>query len=176
MSIRERSQTRVEDALDRLKANYGNFSTVEDEWHLSREEYEWVLERFEAGTIGGAGVWMRNEAGEVLLVREQGQDAWSEPSGKHEPGETLAETARRELREETGVSCRLTGVELAQVVGMETPEKPPLYRLIVVFSGVYESGTIAPAPGEIADAQWWDRHPASLRYDALEELPVPAAE
>ena len=176
MSVSDRSRARVEDALARLRADYGEFEAVEDEWHLSREEYEWVLERFEAGTVGGAGVWVRNDDGEVLLVREEGAEGWSEPSGKHEPGETLAETARRELREETGVSCRLTGVELAQVVRMETPDAPPLYRLIVVLSGAYESGTVAPAPGEIADAQWWDRHPESLRYDALEDLAIPVAE
>ena len=175
MSLSEQSRERVEDALARLEAQYGDVVVVDDEWHVSEAEYGWIVDRFDAGTVGGAGVWVRNDDGAVLLVREEGEDCWSEPSGKHEPGESLAETARRELAEETGISCRLTDVELAQVVRMRTPGEPPLHRLVVVFGGENVSGTVEPAPGEIAEARWWERRPGSLRYDALEELDIPAS-
>lgn len=55
---------------------------------------------------GSIGVLVRNEADEVLLGLRQGAhgaDEWSFPGGKVEFGETLADAARRELQEETGL-------------------------------------------------------------------------
>lgn len=45
---------------------------------------------------------MLNGHGQVLLVRYR-SGAWAFPKGHVEPGETLAQTAVREVREETGV-------------------------------------------------------------------------
>lgn len=149
---------------------------VEDRWTLGPDAYAWVRDRFAAGTLGGAGVWLRNDAGQVLLVRNEGTTEWAEPGGKHEPGESLAETARRELAEETGVSCSLTGVALVQIVEMVAPSRPAIVRLIVVFGGTHTGGSPRPEPGEIAEVRWWDDHPSSLRYAALAELEIPAGQ
>src|SRR5215469_6242188 len=43
----------------------------------------------------------------ILLVHRQRYDDWSFPKGKALPGETLEQTALREVREETGLSCRI---------------------------------------------------------------------
>ncbi len=155
---------------------HGEFATVADRWTLAPDAYEWVRDRFAAGTVGGAGVWLQNSAGEVLLVRNEGTAEWAEPGGKHEPGESLAETARRELAEEAGVNCSLTGVALVQIVEMVEPTRPPIVRLIVVFDGTYTGGTPRPEPGEIAEVRWWDDHPESVRYSALTDLEIPATE
>jgi len=68
---------------------------------------------------------------EVLLIRRGkpprlGQ--WSIPGGRVEPGERLAETALRELREETGVEAELLG--LVDVVDGVWPEHGRHYVLI----------------------------------------------
>lgn len=50
---------------------------------------------------------------EVLLVkrgREPLKGKWSIPGGKLEYGETVADGALRELKEETGVTARITGL------------------------------------------------------------------
>lgn len=61
-------------------------------------------------TIFAAGVvcW-RDQKGklEVLLVNRAKYNDWSFPKGKQDPGESLAETAVREMLEETGISLRL---------------------------------------------------------------------
>jgi len=44
---------------------------------------------------------------EVLLVHRPRYDDWSFPKGKQDPGETDEATARREVAEETGLTCTL---------------------------------------------------------------------
>jgi 8-oxo-dGTP diphosphatase len=62
----------------------------------------------------GAAAVIANDAGAVLLVRHSyGRLNWELPGGASEPGESIVETALREVREETGlraVAERLTGV------------------------------------------------------------------
>ena len=60
------------------------------------------------------GVVMRRgeEETEIAVVHRPRYDDWSFPKGKLDPGETFEEAALREVREETGLVCRL-GPELA---------------------------------------------------------------
>ena len=63
---------------------------------------------------------VRDEAGRLLLVlrgRDPGRGRWSLPGGRIEPGESAAEAAAREVREETGLEVEvgelLASVDLA---------------------------------------------------------------
>ncbi|GLI58030.1 hypothetical protein PM10SUCC1_35440 [Propionigenium maris DSM 9537] len=47
-------------------------------------------------------VIIASEEGELLLVRHADRSTWEVPGGHHEEGETILETAERELYEETG--------------------------------------------------------------------------
>lgn len=46
----------------------------------------------------GAGVIVLDDAGRILLMHRSDNGAWSIPGGMTEPGETVEETARREVR------------------------------------------------------------------------------
>ncbi|HEY3240636.1 MAG TPA: NUDIX hydrolase, partial [Acidimicrobiia bacterium] len=66
------------------------------------------------GTVRAAGgvVWSRWHGGlRVVVVHRPRYDDWSLPKGKAGPGESDAECALREVREETGLACSL-GEEL----------------------------------------------------------------
>jgi len=87
-------------------------------------------------------VWRRVPAGlEVVLVHRPAYDDWAFPKGKAEPGETDEEAAVREVREETGLSCRL-GAELPSTTYEDGQGRPKIVR--------YWSMTVIPhqsAPG-----------------------------
>ena len=57
-----------------------------------------------APSTPGAGGVVFSSAGEVLLVRYR-SGTWAFPKGHVEPGETLEQTAVREVQEESGVSA-----------------------------------------------------------------------
>ncbi|MDO4252408.1 MAG: NUDIX hydrolase [Rothia sp. (in: high G+C Gram-positive bacteria)] len=64
-------------------------------------------------TAAGCLVWRyKNDQLEVLLIHRPHYDDWSWPKGKQDRGETIAETAIREVREEVNLKVSL-GVPLA---------------------------------------------------------------
>ena len=54
-------------------------------------------------------VFVRNDD-EVLLIQRSDNGLWSLPGGGQEIGEYIAETAVREVREETGIEVEVTGL------------------------------------------------------------------
>ncbi len=64
--------------------------------------------RTEQAVSAGGVVYRRGERGaEVLLCGRTAEGLWALPKGTPEYGETLAETALREVREETGVGVTI---------------------------------------------------------------------
>lgn len=185
----DKHHTAVEETLTRLEADYETVLTRTTEWRIDHETYEQTRERAVAGTVGGAGAWVRQVVDgtpQALLVREHDANGWSEPAGKQEPGERLETTARRETCEETGVDCRLTGVRLATRAIHTHPDRPRLHRLLVVFNAVPAADgadttgddpvALDPRESEIDTARWVDEHPESLRYDAVGSFPITTPE
>jgi ADP-ribose pyrophosphatase YjhB (NUDIX family) len=105
----------------------------------------------------------------VLLMKREDVEAWTVPGGRVEDGESLAEAAVREVREETGIAARLT-----RLVGLYS--RPRMARHIAVFAGEAVGGALAAQPGEAIDVGffrpdalpepllWWFRRPIA---DAL---------
>jgi len=187
--VTDNHRTAVEETLVRLEADYETVPTRTTEWRVDRETHEQTRERAAAGTVGGAGAWVRRVVDgtpQALVVREHDANGWSEPAGKQELGERLEATARRETREETGVDCRLTGVRLATRAIHTHADRPRLHRLIVVFDAVPAADgadttgddptTLDPRESEIEAARWVSDHPDSLRYDAVGSFPITSPE
>jgi 8-oxo-dGTP diphosphatase len=171
--LTRRSRKWTDEILVEHAARYGNFRVRELEWELSMTDHDGLRERFEAGAAGGAGVWLsRDDA--VLCVRHEGEDAWSDPGGKREAGETFREAARRETREETGVTASIDGVIEVHVISHVIPKRPPLVSPIVIFDGTYDEGKPgAREEDRVAEVRWFSERPEPLLYDALTEFPMP---
>lgn len=106
----------------------------------------WSLRR-----IGSAAVIV-NETGGVLLVRHTyGRLNWEIPGGASEPGETVIQTAIREVREEAGIEPipeRLTGVYYE-------PEQDAHHFVFRCRISLGETPT--PSSEEVSACEFWPR-------------------
>jgi ADP-ribose pyrophosphatase YjhB (NUDIX family) len=93
----------------------------------------------------------------VLLVRRgrpPRQGHWSLPGGAQELGETVAEAARREVREETGLE--LAGLDLLTTVDLIERDggRVRYHYTLIDFSA--EAAAAAPRAGsDAAEARWF---------------------
>jgi len=62
--------------------------------------------------LAAGAVLLSNEGTRALLLHQRDEDRWCFPKGHVDPGESLETAARREIREETG----LTGVRLGEEI------------------------------------------------------------
>jgi 8-oxo-dGTP pyrophosphatase MutT (NUDIX family) len=68
--------------------------------------------------VPSVNVVVANDAGEILLIRRSDNDNWALPGGAIDLGESVAQAAVRETKEETGIDCEITGL-----VGIYTDPK-----------------------------------------------------
>jgi ADP-ribose pyrophosphatase YjhB (NUDIX family) len=54
--------------------------------------------------------FVTDEAGRVLMIRRTDNDLYSIPGGGQEFGETISQTVVREVKEETGIDVKVTGL------------------------------------------------------------------
>ena len=121
--------------------------------------------------IAAGGVVLDSKA-RVLLVHRPKYDDWSFPKGKAGPGETIAETAIREVREETGLECRIVS-ELGSIRYIyESPKGKPRPKVVHYFLMKPESGSLSVNEHEIDRAEWYDAREAGrlLNYQHDREL------
>lgn len=60
--------------------------------------------------VPSVNVVVVNDAGEILMIRRSDNDNWAVPGGAIDLGESVAQAAVRETREESGISCEITGL------------------------------------------------------------------
>jgi len=162
---------------DRLEDDYGAVPVVEKTWHVEPASYDRFRERLRAGANGGAGIWLTNDAGEVLLVRNEGDHGWGDPGGKVEPDESVETAALRETREETGVEAEIVGlndVHRVTVRDETDPDRPAVIAPIVVFDGHHVGGEPRPRDGEIAAVEWFRSAPETVLYEEVATRRYPA--
>lgn len=103
----------------------------------------------------GVIVW---SAGRVLLIRRAQpprEGEWSLPGGAQKLGETVAETARREVQEEAGIEIEL-GPLVAIVDLIEPDDRGRVRYHYTLLDYRAEATTTELAPGgDAADARWF---------------------
>jgi 8-oxo-dGTP diphosphatase len=173
----EKSKQKVEELIEDLRDRYGHFEVNDKTWEVSEDGFETELENFREGGYGGTGIWLTNEEGQVLLVRNKDDDSWGDPGGHHENEESFEEAALRETKEETNVEAEITGIQSVDRVKFKHEGTGGyLFNLLVIFRGKYVSGRPEPQEEEIAEVKWWDKHPENLLYEDLKQFTIPEAE
>lgn len=95
------------------------------------------------------------ESEQVLLAHRRAIDWWNLPGGAIDPGETVTEGLRREVREETGLE-----IEVGQLVGVYS--KPLKQEIVLAFRCQVTGGTLGVIDDDDIDES---------RYFPLSNLP-----
>ncbi len=110
----------------------------------------------------GAGVAVFDDEGRLLLQRRADTDTWALSGGFMELGESVEDTARREVFEETGLTLR--GLKLFSVFSepVKTLRNGDQVQIVhVIYTARDARGDFEPQAEEVLE----------LRYFALEGLP-----
>jgi 8-oxo-dGTP pyrophosphatase MutT (NUDIX family) len=104
---------------------------------------------------------------EIVVVHRPEQQDWSFPKGKLEPGETSELAALREVREETGMTCRL----LRFIGHTEYLDRKGRPKTVAYWVMAAETGSFAPNE-EVDELRWLDLESAApiLSYPRDREL------
>lgn len=131
----------------------------------------------------GASVFVRifkpDDSDYVLMVHNRAkqlpngklkEEGWGLPGGGVREGETEAQTGKRELKEETGVSAEISERPL------KDPETGDEGQVIIFFEGKNPTGEIKPSDpdNQIIEAEWvyWKWLQIGGGYDTYKGLPV----
>jgi 8-oxo-dGTP pyrophosphatase MutT (NUDIX family) len=131
-----------------------------------------VKREFSAG-----GVVVRRLRGgwHVAAIQPGGKEVWALPKGLIGPGEKPAETAAREVTEETGVEGRLVE-KLGDVRYVYTWKGEQIFKVVSFFLFRYRRGRLGDIPSEHAhevdDTRWLPlaEAPRLLAYGGEREM------
>jgi 8-oxo-dGTP pyrophosphatase MutT (NUDIX family) len=138
-----------------------------------------VQREFSAG-----GVLVRTIRGRIMLaaIRPGGHDrVWALPKGRIDAGETAAQAAVREVREETGVDGRLLA-KLGDVRYVYTWQGERIFKVVSFFllrAGRGRIGAIEESMRiEVGEARWLplEEAPRLLTYGGEREMAAKALE
>jgi len=110
--------------------------------------------------VPSVNVVVENNKGEILLIQRSDNGNWALPGGAIDIGESLTQAAIREVQEETGITCEITGL-----VGIYTdPKHIILYtsnnearqEFSIVLVAHRLSGHPTPS-NESTEVRWVDR-------------------
>ena len=121
----------------------------------------------------GAGILVINEMDEVLLVKRSDNAKWAVPGGGVEIGETVEQTAKRELFEETGLIANSI-VLLDIYSGPETryiyPDGNEVYWITLAYLSRDYSGDILTSTNEITDCCFFGMNRLPESIDKIDKL------
>lgn len=114
--------------------------------------------------IPSVAALIRNEKGEVLLVKKRGLDLWGFPAGAIEPNETVEQAMKREIFEETGITAsviKLRGIYSSPAIDYVYENGDAVHPIVLFFDCQIKKHKQFKGSDEISE----------LKYFALDNLP-----
>lgn len=124
--------------------------------------------------IDAAGGVVENEAGDVLMIYRRGR--WDLPKGKRDDGENMAECARREVSEETGLYQLQLGEKICDTYHIYAQYGQKLVKTTAwyVMKGTNAEKPQPQAEENIQEARWVKKEelaPIAFKsYEAIREV------
>jgi uracil-DNA glycosylase len=104
-----------------------------------------------------SGAVVASPEGEILLLRRTDEEIWCLPKGTVERGETLEQTAIREVREETGLRVKLLRpLHEVRYSFYWPPARANYDKTVTYFLAKPTGGRLVPEPG-FEEARWVTR-------------------
>ena len=150
-----------------LRERYDGFLTFETTKRVSRRRFRTVAARIrENGAPYGAHTLVARDTGDLLLVRHDAVGLWVLPGGETTSSETFRDGAKRELREEAGITAEYDGLGLLGSVTFVSGDHAT-WGVLPVFEAKAgpnaDDPTVDDPDGEISDARWFADLPADTR-------------
>lgn len=176
-AIRATVTTRAESVLAGVEERWGEFARLDplEVTPLSQRDGSFPASAeafFEEFYPYAAGTAVTDGEGRLLCIYSQVRDEWETPGGSGEAGETPAETARRETREETGIEPEITGALCGRLMAVDLGAPETLPIPVVTFTarpagGEELAGEAIDEHGEITDIAWFgpDEVPEIREYE-----------
>jgi mutator protein MutT len=118
-----------------------------------------------------------DDKGQILLIQRADNGKWAMPGGALEIGETPAEGVVREVREETGVECRvvsLVGVFDSRLCG--TTSRHHLYQFLFLCQPSNQAKTDKPSHAiEVLGGGWFPENSLPENLDPGHRTRIPEA-
>ena len=108
----------------------------------------------------GVGVMIENAAGELLLQKRTDDGTWGTLGGGMNLGETIVETAKREVFEESGLvvdDLELFGIYSGEHCVTTYPNEDIVFGVIIMFTTRTYSGALLADPEESAELRFFAR-------------------
>jgi 8-oxo-dGTP pyrophosphatase MutT (NUDIX family) len=124
--------------------------------------------------VSAGGVVLRDGQVAVIVPTRRaadGRKVLALPKGHVDPGETPAQAAQREVREEAGVETRLVG-RLGEVRYWYQRDGRRIAKLVTFFLFDYLAGDVADHDAEVEEARWIapEEALATLTYKGEREM------
>lgn len=162
-----------------LAAEHGEVDLVGRRVDCDPDDRDALVETFEAyGVVGGAGVRVRDPAGQVLLVQYEHLEGWIDPGDGRLPGESYRECARRAVLRTAAVETTVDGLAQVHLLFMDDwTDREPVPNPYVCFDGSLagDDPVETANPPELAaegvvEVRWAAEVPDDLGYGELAEL------
>lgn len=112
--------------------------------------------------LSAGGVIFKRARGKVrvVLISVKHGKVWGLPKGLVDPGENIARTAHREVREETGLDGKILGkighVEYFFTFREDDGSSKRVFKIVYFFLMRYTGGSVKDHDWEVDDCRWFD--------------------